>query len=74
MQLGLVRGDALNGEEDEKEDGGEDCESLRRSRLSNASVNMVHTCFGATRTTTPWTQAKMTSSYRRVTRSQRAVE
>lgn len=66
-------GDALDRDEEEEEEDGEDGEAF-----GGASLRTLSTWFRRQRglqwhTITPWSQAKMASSYRRVTRSQRAV-
>ena len=68
-----MSGDPLDGydyeEKEEREDGeafGSPCLILLVSQRKGDFCTVL--------TTTPWSQAKMASSYRRVTRSQRAVE
>lgn len=72
-QFGFAGGDALNGDGDEDEEQREDRETLCGARLGDVSDREVQGGVEARRTITPWSQAKIASSYNRVTRSQRAV-
>lgn len=72
-QMYLAVCNACNGYDEDEEEYGENseafgCSSLVKSKLAGVSGERLWT-----HTNTPWSQANMASSYKRVTRSQRAV-
>lgn len=71
-KLGLSGSDALDRNEEEDEEDGQDGEAFGRACLGTVSRWSIQ-ARRCGHTITPWSQAKMASSYSRVTRSQRAV-